>query len=89
MAALFASGTVVDLILLVVAAEALGIVLLTRPTRRTGLFPAEVASLLLPGVCLLAALRGALVGAWWGWIALCLLAAFAAHLHDLDRRWRR
>jgi hypothetical protein len=34
------------------------------------------------------ALRGALVGAWWGWIAVGLLAALVAHLFDLQRRWR-
>jgi hypothetical protein len=88
MAALFANGHAVDLILLVVAVEAAGAVTWHRYTGR-GLSPAAVFSLLLPGVFLLLALRGALVGAGWGWIAACLLAAFAAHLEDLARRWRR
>lgn len=34
------------------------------------------------------ALRGALVGAWWGWIGLCLAASLLAHLADLRRRWQ-
>jgi hypothetical protein len=87
MAALFASGHIVDLILLVVAVEAAGAFIWHRRTGR-GLAPGDTLLLLLPGVCLLAALRGALVGAWFGWIAAWLLAAFAAHLLDLKRRWR-
>lgn len=89
MAALFASGRIVDLILLIVAAEVLAAVVWHRRTHRRGLAPIEMISLVLPGVCLLAALRGALVGAWWGWIALGLLAAFVAHLQDIYRRSRR
>jgi len=88
MAAWFANGHAVDLILLVVAVEAACAVAWHWRTRR-GLSPAAVLSLLLPGVFLLIALRGALVGAGWGWIAVWLLAAFAAHLQDLARRWRR
>ena len=87
MAALFANGHAVDLILLVVVVEAACAVIWHRHTGR-GLSPAATFSLLLPGVCLLVALRGALVGAGWRWIAACLLASFAAHLHDLARRWR-
>jgi hypothetical protein len=89
MDALFASGRVVDLILLMVAAEVLAVVGWHRWTGRGGLALGELICLLLPGVFLLAALRGALVGAWWGWIAAWLLAALAAHLGDLARRWGR
>ena len=87
MAALFATGRIVDVILLVVVVEAAATLIWHRRTGR-GLTGAETLGLLLPGVCLLAALRAALVGAWFGWIAAWLLAAFAAHLHDLARRWR-
>jgi len=84
---LFASGRVVDLILVLVAAEAL---LLWWRHRRGGRAPdpGDVASNLAAGVCLLLALRGALVGAWWGWIALCLSSALLAHAADLARRAR-
>jgi hypothetical protein len=87
MTALFTSGHVVDLILGFAALEAL---LLARHHRRTGrgVPPADLVSNLLAGVCLMLALRGALVGAWWGWIGLCLAAALLAHLDDLRRRWR-
>ena len=39
--------------------------------------------------CLMLALRGALVGASWGWIAAAMAGAGAAHLADLALRWRR
>jgi hypothetical protein len=44
---------------------------------------------LLSGLLILFALRAALVDAWWGWIALCVLGALLAHVEDLRRRWRR
>jgi hypothetical protein len=88
MAALFANGHAVDLILLVVAGEAACAMTWYRTTGR-GLSPSAMLSLLLPGIFLLVALRGALVGAGWRWIAPCLVASFAAHLQDLATRWRQ
>jgi len=87
MSTLFASGRIIDLILALTAAEAVFVVLYHG---RTGRGPAPAAFLgnLLSGVCLLLALRFALVGSPWGWLALSLLAALAAHLFDLWRRWR-
>jgi hypothetical protein len=87
MRTLFASGHIIDLILLAVAAEAVGLAIWHRRTGR-GPTPAALFGLLLPGVCLLAALREALAGAWWVWIAAWLLAALVAHLRDLAHRWR-
>jgi hypothetical protein len=86
LADLIASGRIVDLILALVALEAVGLIGLWR-LRRRGLAPADLLANLLAGVGLLLALRAALVGAWWGWIALCLAMALAAHLADLRRRW--
>jgi hypothetical protein len=88
MTALFASGHIVDLILLLVLLEA---VVLAVWHRRTGLgiAPAALAGILSAGAALLLALRAALVGAWWGWIAAPLLVALLAHLFDLRSRWRR
>jgi hypothetical protein len=83
---LFASGRIVDLILALVALEALGLLAYHRRTGR-GPAPADALSNLLSGACLMLALRGALVGAWWGWVALPLLASLLAHLADLRRRW--
>ena len=64
---LFASGRIVDLILALVALEALGLLAYHRRTGR-GPAPADALSNLLSGACLMLALRGALVGAWWGWV---------------------
>jgi hypothetical protein len=84
---LFATGLVADLILALVGLEALSLLAYRRRTGR-GVAPADLVFNLLAGACLLLALRGALVGAGWGWIALCLGAALFAHLADLRRRWR-
>jgi hypothetical protein len=86
MSGLFASGRIVDLILALTAAEAAFVVLYHRRTGR-GPKPAAFLGTLLSGACLLLALRGALAEAWWGWIALWLLAALVAHVSDLRRRW--
>ncbi len=86
MLSLFASGRIVDIVLAITAAEAVLLVLYHRRTGR-GPAPADLLGNLLSGVCLMLALRAALVGAWWGWTASCLVAAFGAHLNDLRRRW--
>ncbi len=75
----FASGRAVDLVLAVIALE-FGVLLWRR--RR----PGAVALALGPGVCLLLALRCALTGAGWAWVAFWLAASFPIHLADLARR---
>ena len=87
MAELFLSGHVVDLIILLVALEAM-VLTAYRRQRGRGIGPAALMSMLLPGLCLLLALRGALVDAHWAWIAACLLLSLLFHLADLRRRWR-
>jgi hypothetical protein len=88
MSQLFASGDIVDLILALVAAEAL---VLTALRRWTGRGPPLRTLLgnLLAGACLLLALRTALTGAPWQATAAWLGAALAAHLWDLGQRWPR
>ena len=86
MTALFASGHVVDVVLLVMLLEA-GLLLAYRYRTRRGPSAAELLSVLVPGVFLLLALRGALVGAGITSIAACLIAALLAHVADLARRW--
>jgi len=85
MAEFFASGRVADVILGFMAVEAI-VLLALRRAMGSVLQIADIAGILLPGAFLLLALRGALVDASWGWIALSLSAAFIAHLADL---WRR
>lgn len=86
MSEVFASGRIVDLILVLVVLEGGAI---AAYHHRTGHGPAllDILGNLLAGAGLLLALRAALTGAWWGWIALCLFAALLAHMIDLWRRW--
>jgi hypothetical protein len=86
MSELFASGHAVDIVLAVLAAEVL--VLSNRRTRRVGERHRGATMIIaaLPGIFLLLALRAALTGADWIWIALWLAASFPAHLADLRRR---
>ncbi|MGG5886485.1 hypothetical protein ACLF3G_05045 [Falsiroseomonas sp. HC035] len=83
----FASGRVADLVLLVLLAEALALFLWHRRTGR-GLAPLVLAGLVLPGVAFALALRAALTGAGWGWVAAALVAAFFTHAFDLAVRLR-
>lgn len=84
MSAFFSSGHVVDLIVIVMALE---FIWLLRGKRvRTWPRVLDLALGFLPGICLLLALRAALVGADWPWVALALTASFPAHLLDLHRR---
>ncbi len=87
-AALFASGRIVEIALGLAACEGVALVLYHRHTRR-GPAPAAVLANLAAGGCLLLALRVALAGGWWGWVALCLTGALAAHAADLRQRWPR
>ncbi len=84
---LFASGRIVDLILLLVAIEAIGLIVYRRVTG-SGIEGLHLLIALIPGICLLFALRGALTGEAWPSIALWLAAALLTHLGDLWRRRR-
>jgi len=58
-----------------------GVVLIARGRR-----PDAVIRMLLPGVCLMLAIRAALVGAAWPWVPAALAAALVAHMADLRNR---
>jgi peptidoglycan/LPS O-acetylase OafA/YrhL len=88
MSEFFTSGRVADLILGVMALEAVILLFYWRKTRR-GIAPAATLINLLAGACLVLALRSALVGAHWTWTAACLAAALVVHLLDLGQRWKR
>ena len=81
MSELFASGHAIDLVLgfLVLEVMVLGI------WRRSAAATVVIAA--LPGACLLLALRAALTGANWSWVALWVALSLPAHLADLG--WRR
>jgi len=82
---LFASGRIVDFILVLMLTEYIGLRLyMSRNGRRMG--DLGLAGYLLSGALLLLALRVALAGGAWIWIAACLAMAFLVHLIDLRRR---
>lgn len=83
MAWLFASGHAVDVILAVLALE-LGWLTL-RCRWRLG----DALLRLLPGALMLVALRAALAGLDWRWIALPLILSFPLNLGDLIRSSRK
>ena len=85
MAELFESGRIIDLILLFILVECV----LLWAWRRPELLLPELLPNILSGAALMLAVRLALVGARWEWIALSLLAALCAHLCDLGLRLRR
>lgn len=80
LAGFFASGRAVDLVLLVMLAEAAWLILRQRRP------VVDVLLALLPGALILLALRAALVGAPWPWIALWLALSFPVHAADMARR---
>ncbi len=79
MSALFASGHAVDIVLAVMLIEAVALIARGRAA-------ATIVLAFLPGALILLAVRAALTGAGWPWVALALAASFPAHLGDLRRR---
>lgn len=80
---LFASGHAVDIVLAVIAVELVWMV------AAAGWRVREAVLRLAPGALMLLALRAALIGSEWFWIALPLLLSFPVHLADLAQRTRR
>ena len=85
MQALFDSGRIADLVLIVLVLEALAIFSFNRLTGR-GPSLARALPFLLAGFCLLFAWRTAAAGLPWPLPAAFLAGAGAAHLVDLLRR---
>jgi hypothetical protein len=81
MQAFFTSGHAVDVVLAVLAVEA--IILRTRRWPWTAIFGA-----LMPAVLMMLALRAALIGMAWPWVAVPLTLAFPVHLYDVRMRGR-
>jgi hypothetical protein len=75
----FFSGGAVDVVLLVLAIEAVWL-------RYRGWQWLDIVAALLPAVLMMIALRAALTGLSWPFISLPLLLAFPVHLYDLRRR---
>jgi hypothetical protein len=82
-----AGPRVVDLILVVVGLELLGVSLYWHITHR-GIAPARLLPNQLAGAALLLALRLALSDFAWPWYTACLAIAGIANAADLRQRWR-
>lgn len=85
MSELFSSGRIADIVLAVLVLEGAALAVLGRRGPRVPPLGAALPFLVAGGFFALA-LRGALVGARWEWIAAALLGALGAHLADLARR---
>lgn len=88
MAALFASGRIVEIILALVLVEGIALAILHARTGR-GPAPLPLACNLAAGAALMLALRASLVGAEWTAVSGWLVAALAAHCGELGWRLRR
>jgi hypothetical protein len=62
--------------------------LVFHQVKKRGLAPGDYLLNLTSGLCLMFALRCALVNTAWIWVALWLLASGVAHGTDLWRRWQ-
>jgi hypothetical protein len=79
----FSHGHAVDLVLAVIVMEFLTLSLMGARSARLTI---NRFLAFAPGVCLLLALRAALTGADWIWVAAFMAASFPVHLADLLRR---
>ncbi len=86
MADLFASGRVVDAIVVFMMIEYAVLIFLRRRSGG-GLAAFSLIANLAAGAALLLSLRAALVGARWQIVSLWLLFALLAHAADLKLRW--
>jgi hypothetical protein len=75
----FASGRAVDVVLAVLAVEAIWL-------KVRGSLWADIVPALLPAVLMMLALRAALTGMAWPFVSVPLALAFPIHLYDLRRR---
>lgn len=86
MSDLFASGRIVDGILMLMLVE-IFVLALVRNKARRGLSLYALMSNLGAGAALLLALRAALTDHRWQMVALWLVIALIAHAADLGVRW--
>jgi hypothetical protein len=87
MKALFDSGALIDVALIVIALE-LAALIAFRSRIAQGLRPLDIFGQLAAGALLLLGVRCAVIGSDYRWTLLCLTASFPAHLFDLSRRAR-
>jgi hypothetical protein len=78
-AAFFTSGHAVDLVLAFMAIEAIILIAMKRRAL-------TVVLTILPGAVMMLALRAALTGVGWQWVAIWLTVSLPLHLADLRHR---
>lgn len=88
MADLFASGRLIDGILILIVLEVLAIFLYRRSTGRGVAMP-DLLPNIFAGAFLLLALRASIAGGGWMPVSVCLACAGVAHVIDIGRRLRR
>ena len=82
------TGThLIDLVIIATLVEWAALVLLWKRFGR-GVPPGMLSWMLLPGLCLMLAVRGVMIGIPWYGLTLLMLLAGLAHLIDLRSRWR-
>lgn len=77
-----------DAVIVFTVLEGLGLWLHHRVTGR-GLSLHDYALNMLSGLCLMLAVRAAVSGFAWPWVAACLSASGLTHGFDILRRWQR
>jgi hypothetical protein len=82
----FASGRVIDAILLLMLAEG-ALLWFWRARTGRGLRPRAILTLLASGAALMLALRAALTGAPWEHVSALFVGGLIAHLVDVAGRW--
>jgi hypothetical protein len=81
--------TILEAILLILARRLRGFRLGVRLPGHDGkIRPITIVLMLLPGLCLMLAIRAALDGAAWPWVPAALAAALVAHVADVRERWK-
>ncbi|MEM8950859.1 MAG: hypothetical protein AAGA21_01850 [Pseudomonadota bacterium] len=85
MEALFESGVVVVIILILVAIEAIVLLVFQKKTGR-GIAAVPMLANLVAGGCLMLAIRSALLDHPWTWTGAFMAMALLAHLIDFGSR---
>lgn len=88
MAELIESGGIIDLMLLFVLIEVGALMLYWRRTGH-GIAPISLLLNVGAGTSLMLALRAALTGSPWQWLAVWLVSSLVFHVADLAGRWHR
>lgn len=84
---MLAGPRLIELIIAITVLEGVALTIYQRLTGK-GVAPKEFAANLLSGLCLMLALRNALLGNSGGVTALFLSASGVIHASDLWRRWK-